>query len=76
MMSDEGPESYATWAPGTFHTQTAPARPAGVVACRLGKGIWVAVPAIGNEPGRNILPVGSARLVEAPHIALFLAFLV
>jgi hypothetical protein len=34
-----------------------------------------ALPAIGNEPDRGILPVASAVLVRAPDIALFLAFL-
>ena len=33
------------------------------------------VPAIGNEPGRGILPVVSAVPVRAPDIALSLAFL-
>ena len=49
-------------------------------ACRVsrlsaGKGISGAVPAIGNEPGGATLPVASAVLARAQHIALFLAFL-
>jgi len=39
------------------------------------KGISVAVPAIGNEPGRTTLPVASAVPAGAQDIALFLAFL-
>jgi hypothetical protein len=52
----------------------ADARAAGVLACRPGRGFRGAVPAIGNEPSRNILPVVSAVLVRPPHIAQFLAF--
>lgn len=39
-----------------------------------GKGISEAVPAIGNEPGRGILPVASADFLRAQDIALFSAF--
>jgi len=39
------------------------------------KGISGAVPAIGNEPGRSILPIVSAAPVRAPGIVLFLTFL-
>jgi hypothetical protein len=35
-----------------------------------------AVPAIGNESGPGTVPVASAVLAQAQHIALFLAFLV
>ncbi len=63
--------------PGCLAGCTRPDRPG--AACRgsrvqAGKGISGAVPAIGNELGRAILPVVSAALVAAPDIAHFLTF--
>jgi len=49
--------------------------PAGGSRVSAGKGISGAVPAIGNEPGRGILPVASAALGRALDIALFWEFL-
>ena len=48
-------------------------QPAGVLASRL-EGISEVLPAIGNEPGRILLPVVSADLLRAQDMVLFLAF--
>jgi aconitase A len=78
-MDDQTVQSACLWAcPDCLAgstSKTTPARPAGVLASRLG-GISVALPVIGSEPSQILLPVVSAVLVRAQDMVLFLAFLV